>query len=98
MAGTYRRAGLLSPGDSQTTERKEMAKHLIANHSGHDVIEFDKADPEQLAAADARFRQLVSEQKHVAATRPAGGGPYTKIDRPEQQQDETLFHRQLVGG
>lgn len=75
-----------------------MAKHLIMNHMGHEVIEFDKADDKAVAEAMARFHELVGEHKHTAATRKAGEADYTMIRNPEDQQDETLFIPQMRGG
>lgn len=75
-----------------------MAKHLIMDHTGHTVIEFDKADDVAVQQAMDRFHQLVSEQKHTAATRKAGASDYTMIKSPEDQQDETLFIPQMRGG
>jgi hypothetical protein len=74
-----------------------MAKHFIMNYFGHSTIDFDTADPAMLKEANDRFEALIKEG-HIAATRKTGESDYTLIKTPGQQQDETLFRPQMVGG
>ena len=74
-----------------------MAKHLIMDYSGHSTVEFDKMDPVELKAAQDRFVALVGDG-HTAATRKKGETEYTKINKPNQEQDETLFVPHMQGG
>lgn len=74
-----------------------MAKHFVMDYTGHSTVEFDKLDPVELTTANDRFEALI-KQGHVAATRPAGGGDYSVIKDPSQQQDETLFVPHMRGG
>lgn len=74
-----------------------MSKHLVMSRSGHDVIEFDKANPAEVEEAMARFEALIKEG-HTAATRKTGETDYTVIKDPNKQQDETLFVSPMQGG
>jgi hypothetical protein len=75
-----------------------MAKHLIMDKSGHSTIEFDPENDGQLKEAMARFKELVGENKYVAATRNAGERDYVIARAFEDTRDETLFKPQDVGG
>lgn len=74
-----------------------MAKHMIMDHTGHSVVEYDLSNDAQVAEAMARFEALIKEGK-TAATRKAGETDYSVIKRADQQQDETLFVPHMQGG
>jgi hypothetical protein len=57
---------------------------------------FDRNDPEGLANAERRFRELVSEG-FTAAVR-VGPGQVSKIHAFDPAANETLFFPRLVGG
>jgi hypothetical protein len=57
---------------------------------------FDRNDPEGLADAERRFRELVSEG-FTAAVR-VGPGQVSKIHAFDPAANETLFFPRLVGG
>lgn len=73
-------------------------KHFVLESCGHSVVEYDEADPFMLEAANAKFMELVGDQKKIAATRKAGEKDYQVIKDPSQQKDETLFAPQYQGG
>lgn len=72
-------------------------KHLILDHTGHSVIEFDKTNDAEVKDAMARFEKLL-KGGHTAATRKTGETDYKVIKDPAEQQDETLFVPQMRGG
>lgn len=75
-----------------------MAKHLIQDHTGHSVVDFDKLDAKQLAEAGERFERLLAEG-FTAATRKAGEKAFrAPVKDFASTEDETLFMRQHVGG
>lgn len=73
------------------------AVHKIMDHTGHATIEFDKSNTVDLDAAMQRFDELTGNG-HVAATRKTGDTDYKRIKSFDQEQDETLFAPQMVGG
>lgn len=71
-------------------------KFAIMDQTGHSTLEFDKADPAQLAAAQAKFDELMG-QKYTAAERVAPGE--SKLVRAfNPDAGEMVFVPQLVGG
>ena len=73
-----------------------MAMHVIMDHAGDTRHYFDRSDPEELAQAELRFKELVSEG-FTAAVR-VGPGQVSKIHAFDPVADETLFFPRLVGG
>lgn len=72
-----------------------MATLLIMDHTGDTRQYFDPENSEQLAWAEARFRELTSEG-YTAAIRKASGTAMIRSLDPGA--DETLFYPRLVGG
>ena len=75
-----------------------MAKHHIADHTGHTTIEFDPLNTVQLDEAMARFKALTAGRGGVAAVRKAGETEYTAVKAFDPTADETLFLPHDVGG
>jgi hypothetical protein len=68
----------------------------VMDHSGDSRHLFDQTDPEGLAKAERRFRELTG-QGFTVATRTAAGD--LKVVRTfDPGADETLFYPRLVGG
>lgn len=73
-----------------------MATQIVMDHTGDSRHLFDQADPERLAKAERRFRELTG-QGFTTATRTAAGD--LKVVRTfDPTADETLFYPRLVGG
>lgn len=73
-----------------------MATQIVMDHTGDSRHLFDQTDPEKLAQAERRFREL-TRQGFTAATRTAAGD--LKVIRTfDPTADETLFYPRLVGG
>jgi len=73
-----------------------MATQIVMDHSGDSRHFFDQTDPEGLAKAERRFRELTG-QGFTAATRTAAGD--LKVVRTfDPSADEMLFYPRLVGG
>ena len=73
-----------------------MAMLLIMDRTGDTRHHFDPENSEQLAWAEARFRELTSEG-YTAAIRKASGTA-TIIRSLDPGAEETLFYPRLVGG
>jgi len=73
-----------------------MAKLLVMDHTGDTSHHFDPENSEQLAWAEARFKELTSEG-YTAATRKAPGHA-TVVRSLDPSAEETLFYPRLVGG
>ena len=73
-----------------------MATQIVMDHTGDSRHPFDQTEPEGLAKAERRFRELTG-QGFTAATRTAAGD--LKVVRTfDPSADETLFYPRLVGG
>lgn len=73
-----------------------MANQIVMDHAGDSRHLFDQTDPEGLAKAERRFRELTG-QGFTAATRTAAGD--LKVVRTfDPTADETLFYPRLIGG
>jgi hypothetical protein len=72
-------------------------KFAIMDQTGHSTLEFDKADPAQLAAAHAKFDELVAEKKFTAAERIAPGES-RRVKSFDPDAGEMVFVPPLVGG
>ncbi|MBR0801659.1 hypothetical protein JQ615_40640 [Bradyrhizobium jicamae] len=73
-----------------------MATLLVMDHAGDTRHSFDAGDNEQLAWAEARFQQLISDG-YTAATR-TGPGAVALVRALDPAAEETLFYPRLVGG
>ncbi len=73
-----------------------MATQIVMDHTGDSRHFFEQSDPEALAEAERRFKELTG-QGFTAATRTPGGD--LKVVRTfDATADETLFYPRLVGG
>lgn len=72
-------------------------KFQIMDQTGHSTEVFDTATPEQLAAAERRFNELVGERKMTAAKRTAPGSS-ALIRKFDATAEAVVFQPQLVGG
>lgn len=75
--------------------RETNMKFSIMDHSGHSTEAFDKASAESLAAAQARFDELIAEGRTAAVRTGEGSGRVIKAFEPA---DEVLFIPRLMGG
>ncbi|KWV57076.1 hypothetical protein AS156_03525 [Bradyrhizobium macuxiense] len=73
-----------------------MATLLVMDHTGDTRYFFDPMNGEELARADARFKELTADG-YTAATRTAGGQA-TLVRSLDPTAEETLFYPRLVGG
>ena len=73
-----------------------MAKHHIMDQTGHSTIEFDEKNLADLAAAEARFKEMMEKGYTPAVRGEDGKATVTRSFDPTAQ--ETLFVPQLVGG
>jgi len=73
-----------------------MATLLVMDHTGDTRHYFDPGDREQLAEAEARFKQLISDGYTAATRRPSGNSVLALSLDPTAE--ETLFYPRLVGG
>jgi DNA-binding transcriptional regulator LsrR (DeoR family) len=71
-------------------------KFDIMDHSGHSTEAFDKADPASLAAAQARFNELISEGR-TAAVR-TGDATSRIVRKFDPTAEGVLFIPRLQGG
>jgi hypothetical protein len=76
-----------------------MAKFTfqVMDHTGHSVVEFDKADPAALKQAEALFMKLVGEGNRVAQ-RKSGETDYVVSKSFDPEKDEALVVRPMQGG
>jgi hypothetical protein len=72
-------------------------KFQIMDQTGHSTEVFDAATPEQLAAAQKRFEELVNEHKMTPAKR-TGPGEAKLIRKFDPTAEAIVFQPQLVGG
>ncbi|OKO67197.1 MULTISPECIES: hypothetical protein [Bradyrhizobium] len=73
-----------------------MATILVMDHTGDTRQHFDPTDSEQLAWANARFNELVSDG-YTAAIR-GSTGEANLVRALDPTAEETLFYPRLVGG
>jgi hypothetical protein len=74
-----------------------MRLQIVMDHTGDARYEFDLADPEAVAIAEERFRNLTGQGFRAAAL-SEHGGPGRLIGRFDPQVERTLFIPQLKGG
>lgn len=71
----------------------------IMDHTGHSTEAFDLADAASLAAAQAKFDELVSERKFRAAKpKPGSPGTHELVKSFDPEAEQMLFIPQLKGG
>jgi hypothetical protein len=73
-----------------------MAKQFIMDHTGDRQHSFDKDNPQALARAERRFKELTG-LGFTAAVRTTDGN-VSRIQAFDPTADETLFFPRLVGG
>lgn len=73
-----------------------MARQIVMDHNGDSRHHFSATDPEALAQAEKRFKEL-TEKGFTPAVR-VGPGEVRKIDSFDPTAEETLFFPRLVGG
>lgn len=73
-----------------------MPTQIIMDHAGDTRHYFDRNDPEELARAERRFKELTGEGFTAAAR--VGPGEVTRIQAFDPTAEETLFLPRLVGG
>lgn len=71
-------------------------KFDIMDHSGHSTEAFDKTSPADLAAAQKRFDELVSEGRTAAVRTEPGQSKVVRTFDPTAE--EVLFIPRLRGG
>jgi hypothetical protein len=73
-----------------------MATQIVMDHTGDTQHQFDAADLEAVAKAEARFNALTSAGFTAAVRDAAGDATVTRSFDPTA--NETLFYPRLVGG
>lgn len=73
-------------------------KFQVMDQTGHTELDFDTADKEQLAAAEAKFLALVKGEKKAAFKKNAEGGGGKLIRAFDPAAEVVLFQPPLVGG
>lgn len=73
-----------------------MARHVVMDHTGDSRHEFNPADAAELAAAEARFKELTGAG-FTAAVR-AGDGKSDVTHTFDPKAEETIFIPRLKGG
>ena len=74
-----------------------MAVQIVMDRTGDTRHEFDVADPEGVARAEERFRQLTGKGfRAVALT--GDGSPGKLVGKFDPTVEQTLFIPQLQGG
>lgn len=69
----------------------------ILDESGDSRIQWDRNDPQQVAAAQAKFDEL--RAKHYLAYKvDASGGQGEVIDKFDLDAERIILHAQMIGG
>ena len=68
----------------------------LMDHTGHSTEAFDKASPAELAAAQARFDELIAEGRTAAVRTAQGEGRIVRKFDPTAEN--VLFIPRLQGG
>lgn len=71
-------------------------KFHVMDQTGHSTVEFDKANPVDLASAENMFNEFVSKGYAPAVKGEDGNHTLTRTFDPTAE--ETLFQPQLKGG
>lgn len=74
-----------------------MRFQIMSHALGHETLDFDRADPAQLKAAQEKFDELVRERKMIAAQKGENGDlMVSRTFNPDAEQ--TVFVAQMKGG
>jgi hypothetical protein len=73
-----------------------MATQIVMDHNGDSRHSFDPRDPEAIARAEKRFKDLTGAG-FIAAVRTASGES-RRVGSLDPTAGETLFFPRLVGG
>jgi hypothetical protein len=74
-----------------------MAFLIILDETGDSRIQWDRSNPEQVAAARARFDELRAK-RYLAYRVNAKGGQGEVIDKFDPDAERIILHQQMVGG
>lgn len=74
-----------------------MATQIVMDRTGDTRHEFDVTNPEALAGAEERFRELTGKGFRAVAL-SGDGGPGRLVDKFDPRVEQTLFIPQLQGG
>ena len=74
-----------------------MAVQIVMDRNGDTRHEFDFADPNTIARAEERFRELTGKGFRAVAL-GKDGNPGTLLDKFDPLVERTLFIPQLQGG
>ena len=74
-----------------------MAVQIVMDRTGDTRHEFDVADPEGVARAEERFRQLTGKGFRAVAL-SGDGSPGKLVGKFDAHVEQTLFIPQLQGG
>jgi hypothetical protein len=69
----------------------------VLDESGDTRIQWDKYNPEQVAAAEARFDELKAK-RYLAYKVDKGGGQGEVIDKFDPNAGRIILHAPMVGG
>lgn len=73
-----------------------MGIQRVMDHTGDSRHDFDVADPISLGEAEKRFKELTGSG--FIAAEKTGEGTSKLVRTFDPNAEETVFHRQLVGG
>lgn len=69
----------------------------VLDESGDSRMQWDKNDPQQVAAAEARFNELRAK-RYLAYKVDAKGGQGEVIDKFDPDAERIIMHQPMVGG
>ena len=72
------------------------ATHIVMDHTGDTRHEFDTSDPDGLAEAEKRFKELTGSGFIAAET--GEDGQHTQVRHFNPEAKQTLFIPKLKGG
>jgi hypothetical protein len=73
-------------------------RFAVLDQTGHSTLEYDLDKSDEVAAAMAKFDELVNEKKYGAAKRDEKTGQLVKVKAFDPTADEIVMHPHLVGG
>jgi hypothetical protein len=77
--------------------REEFGSMCILDESGDSRMQWDRNNPEQVAAAQARFDELKAK-RYLAYKVDAKGGQGEVIDKFDPSAERIILHAPMVGG
>src|SRR5215207_2568216 len=95
-AGNEQLSGLPNLPQATSFGVREMASHIVMDHTGDTRHIFDNQDRAEVTKAEQRFRELTGAG-FTAAVR-SGQGEQRIIRSFDPTAEETLFYPRLVGG